>query len=385
MRIDDEVASPPDRRNLFVPFLPASRRLPTSTSSSASKSLVHAATRRYDNLDQGAEHFSSCLRRHMRQASRSTALACLTASTLLLLVATGSACSGEQGRVQFLSIGTGGTGGIYYPLGGAIASLLSSNDPEHTYTAEVTGGSVENIARIANGQIDLGFAIGTSVVAAFNGEGDTASVPALRIVAPLYPNVAHVLVHDGSGARSLADLAGKTVSVGSAGSGTEQFARHLLAAYDLDYESINARYLSFSESSAALRDGAIDGAIFSVGYPAAAVLEATTNAAVTLLPVADEPAARLRALYPFYTDTVIPAGAYANLENNIATVAVMNWMVGLESLDSTSVTSLLDVLREHRESLVRVNKIAAQIDLASMAAAPIPLHPAAISWLEANR
>ena len=310
---------------------------------------------------------------------------CLTIGTLLLLLFSGFACSGERSQVQFLSIGTGGTGGIYYPLGGAIASLLSSNDQEHTYTAEVTGGSVENIARIANGQIDLSFAIGTSIAEAFSKNGGPDSTPELRIIAPLYPNVAHVLVRDGSGVMSVADLDGKAVSVGAAGSGTEQFARHLLAAYALDYESIDERYLSFSESSAALRDGAIDGAIFSVGYPAAAVLEATTNAAVTLLPVSGEPAERLRALHPFYTDTEIPVGTYAGLETSIATVAVMNWMVGLESLDPTSVTSLLDVLREHRESLIRVNKIAAQIDLASMEDAPILLHPAAKNWLETNR
>jgi len=308
-----------------------------------------------------------------------------TAGLLLLLLPAGVACSGKGGDVQFLSVGTGGTGGIYYPLGGAIASLLSSSDPERQYTAEVTGGSVENIARIAAGQIDLGFAIGTSIAAAFNGDGDTTPVPELRVVAPLYPNVAHVLVRDSAGIVSLADLAGKAVSVGSAGSGTEQFSRHLLAAYDLDYESINERYLSFSESSAALRDGAIDAAIFSVGYPAAAVLEATTNAAVTLLPITGDPAAKLRRLYPFYTDAVIPGGTYARLENDVATVAVMNWMVGLESLDPTSVTDLLDLLRDRRDFLVRVNGIAAQIDLAAMADAPIPLHSAAAGWLEANR
>ena len=322
----------------------------------------------------------------MRQASpQFSTLTRRTAGLLLLLLVAGAACSGEGGSVRFLSVGTGGTGGIYYPLGGAIASLLSSSDPERQYTAEVTGGSVENIARIAAGQIDLGFAIGTSVAAAFNGDGDTTRVPELRVVAPLYPNVTHVLVRDSAGIVSLADLAGKAVSVGSAGSGTEQFSRHLLAAYDLDYESINERYLSFSESSAALRDGAIDAAIFSVGYPAAAVLEATTNAAITLLPITGDPAARLRRLYPFYTDTVIPGGTYAGLENDVTTVAVMNWMVGLESLDPTSVTNLLDLLRDRRDSLVRVNGIAAQIDLAAMADAPIPLHSAATGWLEANR
>ena len=296
-----------------------------------------------------------------------------------------AACSGVNSGVEFLSIGTGGTGGIYYPLGGAIAAILSAGDAGRQYTAEVTGGSVENIARIGQGQIDLGFAISTSARAAYEGSDDRAPIADLRIVAPLYPNVAHVLVRDSAGVASLGDLAGKSVSVGSAGSGTEQFARHLLGAYGLDYESIDERFLSFSESSSALRDGAIDAAIFSVGYPAAAVLEATTNAAVHLLPLEREDVERLRASFSFYRVATIPAGAYNGLESDLPTVAVMNWMVGLEGLDDGSVTSLLDLLRDDHEALVRVNQIARQIDLAALADAPIPLHPAAQRWLEANR
>lgn len=287
--------------------------------------------------------------------------------------------------MEFLSIGTGGTGGIYYPLGGAIASILSAGDPSRQYTAEVTGGSVENIARIARGQIDLGFAIGTSARAAYQGSDDAAVIADLRIVAPLYPNVAHVLVRDRAGIVSVGDLRGKSVSVGSAGSGTEQFARHLLGAYGLDYESVNERFLSFSESSSALRDGAIDAAIFSVGYPAAAVLEATTNAAVHLLPVERQDVERLRVDFPFYRVATIPAGAYAGLDSDLPTVSVMNWMVGLEGLDGGPVTSLLDLLRDDREALVRVNQIARQIDLLALTDAPIPLHPATVRWLDTNR
>jgi TRAP transporter TAXI family solute receptor len=134
-----------------------------------------------------------------------------------------------------------------------------------------------------------------------------------------------------------------------------------------------------------LRDGAIDAAIFSVGYPAAAVLEATTNAAVHLLPVEQESVERLRAAFPFYRVATIPAGAYAGLDSDLPTVSVMNWMVGLEGLDDGTVTSLLDLIRDDPEALVRVNKIARQIDLAALAEAPIPLHPAAQRWLNANR
>ncbi len=283
------------------------------------------------------------------------------------------ACAEEGPDVQFLSIGTGGTGGIYYPLGGAIANLLSA--------AEVTGGSVENIARIAGGQIDMGFAISTSARAAFDGDGGVEPVTGLRALAPLYPNLAHVLVRDDAAIESIADLSGRTVSVGSAGSGTEQFSRHLLGAYELDYQDIDARYLSFSESSAALRDGAIDAAILSVGYPAAAVLEATTNAAVRLVPLTTDGIDRMRASYTFYSPATIPAGTYPGIDEDVPTVAVMNWIVGMGSLEDEPVVALLNTLRQRLQVLVRVNGIAAQIDLSVLGDAPIPLHPAAERWL----
>lgn len=294
-------------------------------------------------------------------------------------------CSDDGPNVQFLSIGTGGTGGIYYPLGGAIAAILSADDASRQYTAEVTGGSVENIARIAGGQIDMGLAIGTSARAAYDGDGDLEAVPGLRVVAPLYPNVAHVLARDGSDIESVADFAGAVVSVGSAGSGTEQFARHLLGAYGLDYEDIDERFLSFSESSAALRDGAIDAAIFSVGYPAASVLEATTNAPVSLIPVLAEDTERLRGSYPFYAQATIPAGTYRGVEAALPTVAVMNWIVGMENLDDGPVIAVLDALRDRLQVLVRVNSVALQIDLSTLEDAPIPLHPAAERWLQESR
>ena len=122
-----------------------------------------------------------------------------------------------------------------------------------------------------------------------------------------------------------------------------------------------------------------------MGYPAAAVLEATTNAAVSLLPVAGADVDRLRATYPFYGAAIIPAGTYAGIDSDLETIAVMNWMVGLESLDDDAVTNLLDALRDQQDDLVRVNEIASQIDLASLATAPIPLHPAATRWFEENR
>lgn len=300
---------------------------------------------------------------------------------VLLAIAALGAC-GSEGRTEFLSLGTAGTGGIYYPLGGAIASRLSVADSARQYTAEVSGGSVENVNRVAQGQMDLAMAIAVTMYQAYNGEGDFEQpVSGLRAVAPLYPNVTHILVPASAPIETVADFAGRRISVGAAGSGTEQLSRHVLEAYGLTYDDIDAQFLSFAESSAALRDGAIDGAIISVGYPAAAVLEASTTGDIRLLPVEGEVLQGILEEHPYYNDGEIPAGAYPGVDEAVTTLAVMNWVFALESLDGEIVRTLLNIFENDRVSLEQVHDMARQIDLDLLSRAPIPLHPAAEQWL----
>jgi uncharacterized protein len=295
-------------------------------------------------------------------------------------------CGDGNARDRFMSIGTGGTGGVYYPLGGALASRLSLGDPERQYTAEVTGGSVENVNRIRERQIDFGFVLANTVYEAFHG-GDGASQPmsGLRIMAPMYPNVTHILVRSASNIQSLPDLRGTRVSVGSAGSGTEQHARHLLEIAGLSYADLQVRYLSFNESASALGDGAIDAAIISVGYPAAAVLEATTTGNVRLIPVSAEELAALIARYPYYTASTIPAGLYRGVTEPIPAVATMTWLVGLDSLPADVVARVLNILEDERDALARTHEMAGRIELRDLLDAPIPVHPAVATWWESRR
>lgn len=308
-----------------------------------------------------------------------------TRGILTLVLATSLAGCGDSGR-EFLSLGTAGTGGIYYPLGGAIASRLSLADSARQFTAEVSGGSVENINRLSAGQMDLGMVLAVTAFEGYNGVGsfEGNTIAGLRIVAPLYPNLTHVMVAGDNPARSVADFRGQRVSVGAAGSGTEPMSRHILEAHGLSYDDIQVEYLTFAESSAALRDGAIDAAIISVGYPAAAVLEATTTGDVRLLPVEGEGLDALLAAHPYYATGVIPTGAYPGMDEPIATSAVLNWIVAMESLSGDVVTTLLDILADDRASLERVHDMAKQIDLSRLESPPIPLHPAAEAWLAAR-
>lgn len=292
-----------------------------------------------------------------------------------------AACDAAPGR-QYMSIGTGGTGGIYYVLGGALASELSRRDSLRQYTAEVTGASVENVNRVRAGQLDLGIAMALTAYEAFHGGLDyDEPVTDLRIIAPLYPNITNVMIARGSGIDSLPDLRGRTVSVGSPGSGTEQLARQLLEAAGLSYEDIDVRYLTFSESASAIADGAIDAAIIAVGYPAAAVLEATTTAGARLIPVRPVVVDSLRARHPYYETAEIPAGVYRGVDAPVPTVSMMNWIVAREDLPDDVVRHVLDLLADDLDALVRVHEMARQIDLGLLRSAPIPLHPAVETWL----
>ena len=319
-------------------------------------------------------------RRQRRMGAPMLVLAAAAAGALTV----STACSDSASR-QFLSLGTAGTGGIYYPLGGAMAARLSISDTLRQYTAEVSGGSVENVNRLRERQTDLAFATGNTVFEAFSGGQDYPEpVSGLRILAPLYPNMTHIVVKRGSTATSLADLAGGVVSVGPPGSGTEQMSRQILEAYGLTYDDVTPRYLSFNESSAALKDGAIDAAIISVGYPAAAVLEATTTGGARLLAMEADRVDMLRERYPYYVHGEIPPGIYPGTDEAVPTAGIMNWVVAMADLPDDVVAAVVRLLTDERDELAQVHEMVRQITMDALADAPIRLHDVTQAWVDAN-
>ena len=301
-----------------------------------------------------------------------------------LLVCLQGACEGG-GPGRYMSIGTGGTGGIYYPVGGALASMLSNRFPDRQFTAEVTAASVENVTRLQQGQIDLGMAITITILGAYEG---TAQVnepfEELRIVAPLWPNPVNILIPEGSEIDDFGDVRGQRLGVGAPGSGTEQVSRALLDAYGMSYEDVEERFLSFSESSAGIRDGSLDAAVLEVAYPAAAVMEATTTGNAQLLPLEGPEIDTLLEEHPGFFRYTIPSGAYRGVDRDVQTIAELNWVIAPESLDGEIVTAVLEILQDERSRLVEVNDIVRQIEMERLLDPPIPLHPATEQWVQAN-
>lgn len=223
----------------------------------------------------------------------------------------------------FFRIGTGGTAGTYYPVGGMIANAVSE-PPGLVATAVATNGSVANVNGIVSGAMEGGFSQADVAYWAFTGTGvfdGKPKVEDLRSVANLYPESVHVVVRKGT-AKSIADLKGKKVSLDEPGSGTLINAKAILAAYGITEKDINAEYLKPNQAAEKLKDGGVDAFFFTGGYPAAAISElASTSAGIDLLPIDGDGAAKLRAASPFFAEDSIPDATYKGI-GAVKTVAV---------------------------------------------------------------
>jgi len=240
-------------------------------------------------------------------------------------------CNGNadvEGK-KFLNIGTGGTAGTYYPIGGAIAEVLNKEIPGMSASAQSTGASVANINMLSDGEVDLATVQNDIAYYAAHGTEmfQDKKVDGLQGIASLYPETCQFVTLKSSGIKSLAELKGKRVAVGAAGSGVEANVRQILAAYGVTYDDIDAQYLSFAEGASALKDGNVDVAVLTAGYPTASVQDIAAQNPVRLLPVEGKAADALIAQYPFYTKTVIPAGTYAGFDEEVPSVAVMAMLV----------------------------------------------------------
>lgn len=241
---------------------------------------------------------------------------------------------GDGAKQQYFNIGTGGTAGTYYPLGGAISEIINKNIPSANASTESTGASVANINMLKDHAIDMAFVQNDIAYYAANGiemfEGK--KVDSIRGIATLYPETIQLVTLEKNGIGTLADLRGKRVAVGAPGSGAEANARQILQAAGLTYDDIEVQYLSFGEASGALKDGNVDAAFVTAGFPTAAVQDVSATQPITLVALDDATADALVAQYPYYTKTVIPAGTYDGVTSDVATVSVMAMIVATDKL-----------------------------------------------------
>jgi len=285
-----------------------------------------------------------------------------------------------------IAIGTGGTGGVYYPLGGGLANLLSKHLPGYQATAEVTGGSVVNLKLIGAGQSGVAFTMADAALDAFKGEdkfrGAKVSVRTLMV---LYPNRMHVVTIEGTGIEKMSDLKGKRVSTGSPGSATEVMAFRVIEAAGLNRDrDMRRERLGVAESVNAIKDRKIDAFFWVGGLPTAAVtdLGATPGLKIKMVDhseVVDKMKAKHGNLY--VTD-VIPAKTYPgqDRENKISTV--WNILVTNDKMPDNIAFAINKVIFDYKADLIAVHKEAEAIDYKYQLKdnSPVPWHPGALKY-----
>jgi hypothetical protein len=302
-----------------------------------------------------------------------------TAVALLLALA-GSA------QAQNISIATGGTGGVYYPLGGGMAAVLSKFVPGMQATAEVTGGSVANLQLIGTGKPYIALTQADAAIDAVKGQDKFTGKPIpVRTLAVLYPNRMHVVSIEGTGVTKMADLKGKRVSTGSGGSATEVFAFRVIEAAGLDKDKdMKRERLGVAESVNALKDRKIDAFFWVGGLPTAAVTDLANSPGVKIkmIDIAHLVPAMTKKYGNIYIKDVIPQRIYKGMEADNQAATVTNLLVAHQSMDDKTAYTIIKTLWEHRVDLVRVHAEAVNIkeENQKAEASSIPWHPGAIKF-----
>ena len=289
-------------------------------------------------------------------------------------------------HAQNISIATGGTGGVYYPLGGGMASVLSKHVPGMQATAEVTGGSVDNLKLIATGKPYIGFSMTDAGQDALRGEDKFKSgkVP-LKTLMVLYPNRMHVVSVEGRGVAKMTDLKGKRVSTGSPGSATEVMAFRLIEAAGLDKDKdLKRERLGVAESVNAMKDGKIDAFFWVGGLPTAGVtdLANTPGTKIKMVDHAEVVAAMNKKYGNLYVEDVITKDVYRGMDTDNKQATVMNILVVHENMDDKTAYNIVKTIFDKRADLIAVHKEAENFKLENQksSASPIPFHPGAAKY-----
>ena len=287
-----------------------------------------------------------------------------------------------------LSIATGGTGGVYYPLGGGMANVLSKSVPGMQATAEVTGGSVANLQLIGTGKPYLALSMTDAALDALRGEDKFKGKPVpVRTLAILYPNRMHVVTIEGTGVNTMADLKGKRVSTGSPGSATEVFAFRVIEAAGLDKDKdMRRERLGVAESVNALKDKKIDAFFWVGGLPTAAVtdLAATPGVKIKMIDHANTVAAMNKKYGNLYIEDVIPRTMYSGMAVDNKQATVMNILVANENLSDQAAYNIVKTIFDKRSDLIAVHKEAENFKLENQkeAASSVPWHPGALKYFK---
>ncbi len=296
---------------------------------------------------------------------------------------TAPVASGEKTR---LTIGTGGTGGVFFPYGGGIARILTEKMSNTEATAQETGGSVDNLKLLQTGEAQIGFSTVDSAFDAINGTGAYAQTGAVnaQAIAVLYESFVHIVATQESGVTDIASMKGKRVSVGSAGSSTEAAAERVIEAGGLDPQTdITRENLSVADSVSAMKDGKIDVFFWIGGLPTSAVTDLTTTGtpAVTFITSGQYVQPMVEKYGPLYKEMMLPASTYSNVAADVAGVGIGNILVVGSDLSEDTVYTILKTMFDNLAETQAIHPEAKKLSLeTAWTGSSIPFHPGAIRF-----
>ena len=308
----------------------------------------------------------------MSRFIRASALAAVAATSLVFAQTSAKAD-------EFINILTGGTSGVYYPLGVALSKIYGEKIEGARTQVQSTKASVESLNLLQQGRGELAFSLGDSVKLAWDGDAEAgfkAPLDKLRGIAAIYPNYIQIVASQESGIKTLADFKGKSLSVGAAKSGTELNARAIFAAAGMSYEDLGkTEYLPFAESVELMKNRQLDATLQSAGLGVASIKDLATSVAIQMVAVPEETAAKIGAPY---VAVKIPAGTYAGQEEDVSTVAVVNFLITHSDVSDETAYQMTKQLFENLPDLQAAHNAAKQIKLeGALEGMPVPLHPGA--------
>jgi TRAP transporter TAXI family solute receptor len=283
---------------------------------------------------------------------------------------------------SFINILTGGTSGVYYPLGVAIGKIYSDKIPNVKTQVQATKASVENLILLQQGRGELAFTLGDSLKAAWEGDeeaGFKSKLDKLRVLGAIYPNYIQIVATSDSGIKTLADLKGKSVSVGAPKSGTELNSRAILAAAGMTYENIGkVEYLPFAESVDLMKNRQLNATLQSAGLGVASLKDLSTSTEITVVSV---PKAVVDKIGPPFVPAMIPANTYTGQDKDVPTAAVGNYLVTSAAVSDDLAYQMTSLIFESLPELVNAHAAGKEIKLETAATgSPVPLHPGAIRY-----
>jgi hypothetical protein len=290
------------------------------------------------------------------------------------------ATSPARGAEQFVNVLTGGTSGVYYPLGVALATNIGKALPNAKTSVQATKASLENLNLLQNGRGEIAFTLGDSLSDAWKGNeeaGFKSPLNKLRGIAAIYPNYIQIVARADAGIRTIADLKGKRISVGAPRSGTELNARTIFQAAGITYKDFaKVEYLPFGESVELMKNRQLDVTLQSAGLGVASLRDLATSVDIVVVPIPADVVKKTNDAA--YIPASIPANTYKGQTADVPTAAVQNYLVTHEGVSNDTVHAMTKALWTGLDNLVAAHSAAKAIDAKrALEGLPVPLHPGA--------